>query len=201
MRYNLLFGHEITGELLWEPDAYGVQVTLDSTIPCDPLVLLRCYAETGNGPFLIGLPEPRHGRLSLSRHISREALKEAGCLDAAPSLFYLSDGSSSAPKAENSSIDETEPDNQKVTPAPENAVQPDNSASKTMPVQTESTLLDELLENGELKGKAQEDYIELSCPFSPDKPFLLAHMFTLCNVENNVATAKLGIKSYTPHKP
>ncbi len=199
MRYDLLFGEEITGELQWEPDAYGVQVTLDSVIPCDPLVLLRCYAETGNGPFLIGLPEPRHGRLSLSRHISREALKEAGCLDSAPSLFYLSDGSSPAPKSGNRNKEVNKPERQEVPLA----AQQDNAASedKTEPERTGSTLLDELLENGELKGKAQEDYIELSCPFSPDKPFLLAHMFTLCNVENNVATAKLGIKSYTPRKP
>ncbi len=185
MRYDVLFGEKITGWLEWIPDAFGVNVTLESDIPCDPLILLRCYAETDNGPLLAGLPEPRHGKLHLERHISKETLKEAGCLDAPPRLFYLSDGPSAPPKPKaDTSETSVPPAAKQETPV---------SKKPEKPVRTGDELLDKLLEKGELKGKTYEDCIELSCPFAPDKPFLLAHMFVLCNVENGVATVKLQV--------
>ncbi len=182
MLAEVLFGKVKVGELNWEKNAYGVTVSLDCSIPCDPLILLRCYGKTKNGPFLIGLPEPRHGRLALTRKLSRETLKEAGCLDEPPSGFYLSDSSSppAGPENNTGAAEEIKPE---APPSPERS-------EKAKPIHTGDELLDKLLEAGDVQGKEGDGKIELRCPFNHDEPFALAHIFALCEVKNGEAILK-----------
>ncbi len=179
---EVIFGHEKAGDIVWEADAYGVRITLDCTIPCDPLILLRCYGTTPNGPFLIGLPEPRHGRLKLTRRLSRETLKEAGCLDAPPSTFYLSDGSTPPPEpkpvtAGSEAVDE----------AVETVTEPKPLTQKEKPVRTGDELLDMLLGSGMVQAKEDGNTVEISCTFTATEPFVLAPVFALCTVRDGKA--------------
>jgi|GEM_PF-484300 len=132
MRKDVQYLGKTIGEILWETDGYGVQVSLDCEIPGDPLLLLRCYGQTETTPFLIGLPEPLHGRLKLKRRLSRETLKEAGCLETPPTVFYLSEnGAASAiPTGQSASLKSiSEP------PAPRESPKtvPERPASKEPP--------------------------------------------------------------------
>ncbi len=181
---EVIFGREKVGDIVWETDAYGVRITLDCTIPCDPLILLRCYGTTPNGPFLIGLPEPRHGRLKLTRKLSRETLKEAGCLETPPSAFYLSDSSTPPP--------EPKPviSRYKVE---ENITGSQPRTQKEKPVHTGDELLDTLLESGMIQVQEDNGIVELSCAFTATEPFALAPVFALCTVRDAKAVLRWPI--------
>lgn len=165
------------GTLEWKADTYGVQVELDCEMPCGPLTLLRCYGQTDGAPLLIGLPEPKGGRLRLTRHLSRETLKSAGCLHNPPYAFYLS---------ENGNIAEREEQQE----GSDNDLVPEASAEQTAPearLSTGDLVLDSLLEQGGIAQTAEQGGIELRCAFMPDKPFPLAPAFVLCTVQDGQA--------------
>ncbi len=163
MKTQVAFEDRPVGEIGWEPDAYGVQVELDCTIPCEPLVLLRCYAETDGAPFLVGLPEPLHGRLRLRRHLSRETLREAGLEGRAPARFYLAERPE-APRAP-----------EKPPPG------------ETPQLRTGDAVLDALLAQGGVRAERTETGVRLTCAFGGAQPFALAPAFVLCRVENGAA--------------
>jgi len=201
---EVLFEDKKVGEIVWETDAYGVRITLNCAIPCDPLILLRCYGETPNGAFLIGLPEPRHGRLTLTRRIYRESLKEAGCLDNPPALFYLSDGASPPPRRisepDSDVTCETEPLHSENPSQPEHIESttepvPSNAVPQPCPddggrVRTGDSLIDKLLDEGKIQSNIKDGEIELRCAFTPSEPFALAPIFALCIVENDEAVLR-----------
>lgn len=59
--------------------------------PCETTRLLRCYGEAEPEDLLIGVLEPKDGRLVLERRLSRETLRQARVQEV-PVRFYLSDG-------------------------------------------------------------------------------------------------------------
>lgn len=134
------------GHINWNPDHWGANVSLRCAIPGDTLQLLRCYAVTQTGLLLIGLPEPRGGQLVLTRHLSTEVLRNAGCDTAPPTVFFLSDAATPVvpptppqdkpepePAAETSSASTTPPAAPvSATPEPEPSVET-SSASATPP--------------------------------------------------------------------
>lgn len=182
MRAEVTYAGERAGWLSWEPDAYGVQVEVDCVLPPDA-PLLRCYGETGGAPLLVGLPAPENGRLQLQRHLSREMLKAAGCADGPPTVFYLAerprppdvpermDGAEKAAKSEPPGEQPT-PD---APPAPE------------LSLRTGDSVLDALLDSGEVCAECVQQGIRLHCAFAPDRPFALAPAFVLCRVEADEA--------------
>ncbi|MDY3618865.1 hypothetical protein [Agathobaculum sp.] len=171
MRASVWSEGQEAGNLEWEPDAYGVQVSLDCVLPSDPRILLRCYGRTDGEPLLIGLPEPQNGRLRLKRHLSRETLKAAGCLHAPPREFYLSDGT--APPARKAGMEKT-------VPAPETSVE--------QRVQTGDEVLDILLRTDGVQVEQTADGFILCCQFVRDTSFALAPVFALCEVNDGIAT-------------
>ena len=163
MKTQVEFEDRPVGEIGWTADAYGVTVELDCTIPCEPLVLLRCYAETDGAPFLVGLPEPLHGRLRLRRHLSRETLREAGLDGRTPARFYL------AERPEAPRTLEKPPSGETPQPRMGDAV------------------LDALLAQGSVRAERTETGVRLTCAFGGAQPFALAPAFVLCRVENGAA--------------
>jgi len=219
MRAEVLFDGAPVGELLWEPDAFGVQISLDCAIPCNPLILLRCYGQTSGKPFLIGLPEPQRGRLRLSRHLSRETLKQAGCLETPPTVFYLSDGSTPPPKkklimetsAEKPETKKEEKPDKSPGPvkppepvkppkppepseSPESPEPPSDEPPASPVPHTGDALLDRLFLESDVQGKTDGTLLELSCPFIPDRPFALAPVFALCTIRDGEATFRWNIQ-------
>ena len=162
MKARVEFEDRAVGEIDWEPDAYGIAVQLDCTIPCEPLVLLRCYAETDGELFLVGLPEPQNGRLRLRRHLSRETLREAGLEGRTPTRFYLAE--------------------HPQTPCEPEKPPPDESVPKTG-----DEVLDALLVQGGVHAERTENGVRLTCVFDRMQPFALAPAFVLCRVENGTA--------------
>ena len=154
------------GWLDWQPDPFGVQVTVDCEIPSGAPPLLRCWGKTGGEPLLVGLPAPEGGRLRLHRHLSRETLKGAGCAAQPPSAFYLS-----------------ERPQQAVQPAPSETAVPTADAA----IQTGDAVLDTLLREGTVRTERYAEGVRLRCPFAPDRPFALAPAFVLCRVEGEEA--------------
>lgn len=214
MRQDVQYMGQPIGTILWETDGYGVQVSLDCAIPGDPLLLLRCYGQTQTTPFLIGLPEPLHGRLQLKRRLSRETLKEAGCLETPPTAFYLSENgappeiiseppkqpepssvSTERPKVISEPREQSEPPSDSteqpevISKSPEQSEQPevsDYTLSET-PLCTGDDILDELLQCGDVISAVCGETIILRCPFVPDQPFALAPAFVLCAVRGREA--------------
>lgn len=182
MRAEVTYAEERAGWLSWEPDAYGVQVEVDCVLPPDA-PLLRCYGETGGEPLLVGLPAPENGRLQLRRHLSRETLKAAGCADGPPMAFYLAerprppDASEQMDGAEKTA-DPEPPHEQPMSDAPP-APEPS--------LRTGDSVLDALLERGEVCAERMQQDIRLHCAFAPDQPFALAPAFVLCRVEADEA--------------
>ena len=58
MRAVVNYADGPVGWLDWQPDPFGVQVTVDCEIPSGAPPLLRCWGETGGEPLLVGLPAP-----------------------------------------------------------------------------------------------------------------------------------------------
>lgn len=173
MQAEVYFAGQPVGTILWLPDAYGVQAELDCACPADAPALLRCYGETGGAPLLIGLPEPVDGRLRLARRLSRETLRAAGCIQAPPQRFYLSDSPQrDRPADEPPQADEPMPD------TTQNAVR------------TGDTVLDSLLDSGAVQAEPDGEAVVLRCVFASDQPFALAPAFVLCTVENGWAVLR-----------
>lgn len=172
MKAEVRYLGEPVGSLDWTNDAYGALVALDCALTGDPLALLRCYGQTADGgALLIGLPEPRQGRLRLERRLSRETLKAAGCEHTMPQEFYLAlqpEDRAPAP-----------PQKQEDPPEPLQAAQQPEHALET----TGEPLLDALIRQGEVQCEMQEGDAVVSCPFAHDQPFALAPAFVLCSVE------------------
>ncbi len=162
MDAEVWYKESAVGEIQWMPDAYGVQIALTCTIPCDPRVLLRCYGETDGEDLLIGLPEPKDGKLQLQRHLSKETLKAAGCLEKPPIGFYLSERAGRVYK--------------------EKQLKP--SAVK---LKTGDAVLDALIDSSTVEVQRDGEVICLRCSFAPDAPFVLAPAFVLCTVEEGKA--------------
>lgn len=194
MRKDVQYLGETVGEILWETDHYGVQVSLDCAIPGNPLLLLRCYGQTETTPFLIGLPEPLHGRLKLKRRLSRETLKEAGCLETPPTVFYLSENgaaptvSKEQPAPLEGASEPPAPEEPSETVSQPSAPEATNSVPVAeTPLYTGDDILDELLTRGDIAGAVCGKTIILRCPFLPDQPFALAPAFVLCAVRDGEA--------------
>lgn len=173
MRAEVTYAGNPAGWLLWEPDTYGVQVELDCDMPSGA-PLLRCYGETGHTPLLVGLPAPENGRLRLRRHLSRETLKDAGCADGPPAAFYLAE----RPNQPDIQMPQEQPTLQNAQPAP---------APKQLQLRTGDSVLDALLDRGEVYAERMKKGIRLRCSFSSDRPFALAPAFVLCRVEGDEA--------------
>lgn len=171
MRAEVYFAGQPVGTLSWTPDAYGVQIELDCACPADAPALLRCYGETGGAPLLIGLPEPVDGRLRLARRLSRETLRAAGCIQAPPQRFYLSD----SPQRDRPAAQQPE------APAQDNTKHP---------VRTGDAVLDSLLDSGAVQSEQNGEAVVLRCVFASDQPFALAPAFVLCTVENGWAVLR-----------
>ncbi len=157
MQAEVFYNDTLIGTIDWTPDVHGVQVNLDCAVCGDDL--LRCYAVFGENVLRVGLPAPEHGRLRLRRHLSRETLREAGCLGE-PERFYLA-------------------------PAPEPL--PQSNAPPELSLVTGDAVLDALLSAGEVQIEQTENGLRLQCPFDPKKPFALAPAFVLCRIEGNTA--------------
>lgn len=165
MDAEVLYKESAVGRIEWMPDAYGVQIALTCTIPCDPMVMLRCYGETEGQPLLIGLPEPEEGKLQLRRHLSKETLKAAGCLEKPPTVFYLSE------RADRE----------------ERQKQPKQQHTK---LYTGDTVLDSLIDSGTVAVQKDGGVLRLKCAFASDAPFALAPAFVLCTVEKGQAVLR-----------
>lgn len=165
MDAEVLYKESAVGRIQWMPDAYGVQIALTCTIPCDPQVMLRCYGETEGQPLLIGLPEPQEGKLQLRRHLSKETLKAAGCLEKPPTVFYLSERAGR-----------------------EERQKPIKQQPKKL--QTGDTVLDSLIDGGMVEVQKDGEALCLKCAFTSDAPFALAPAFVLCTVEKGRAVLR-----------
>ena len=175
MRAAVNYAGEPAGWLIWEPDAYGVQIEVDCAMPPDA-PLLRCYGETGSEPLLVGLPAPENGRLRLRRHLSKETLKATGCIHDLPKAFYLAEH----PHQKDAAATETEQPLQADVPS-----QTSDNAKPTL--QTGDAVLDALLDGGEVRAERRQEGLRLHCPFASDRPFALAPAFVLCRVEGDEA--------------
>lgn len=175
MRAAVMYAGEPAGWLIWEPDAYGVQIEVDCAMPPDA-PLLRCYGETDGEPLLVGLPAPENGRLRLRRHLSKETLKTAGCMNDPPAVFYLAEH----PKQKNDTAMETEQSVQDDAP-------PQASDNAKPPLRTGDAVLDALLDGGEVHAERSPEGLRLHCPFASDRSFALAPAFVLCRVEGDEA--------------
>lgn len=186
MRAAVMFDEREVGKIDWEPDAYGVQVTVDCAQPCDPLTLLRCYGLTAGEPLLIGLPEPKAGRLTLTRHLSREMLKTAGCMELPPSGFYLSDGCSpiAVPLPTTESKQENSLPESETTPEPSRSEEPEH-------IRTGDTILDSLINLSAVQTTQNSGEIILRCAFASDQPFALAPVFVLAKVTDGQAVVQI----------
>lgn len=175
MRAAVNYAGEQAGWLLWEPDAYGVQIEVDCEMPPDA-PLLRCYGETGGAPLLVGLPAPENGRLRLRRHLSKETLKAAGCMDGPPTAFYLAEH----PLQKDDAVPHAKqpPQDAELSQAPDDA---------RPPLRTGDAVLDALLDGGEVRAERRQEGLRLHCPFASDRPFALAPAFVLCRVEGDKA--------------
>ncbi|MDO5142789.1 MAG: hypothetical protein Q4D31_07195 [Eubacteriales bacterium] len=171
MRLDVQYAGAEVGTLDWLPDAYGVQVELDCARPTGAPPLLRCYGQTAGAPLLIGLPAPQQGRLRLSRHLSRETLKAAGCAQTAPQRCYLAE--------------RPEPTQTPVPARPDRPVQ-----APAPPLRTGDQILDALLDNGAVHVAPAGDALLLSCTFAPDAPFALAPACVRCTVAGGRATLR-----------
>lgn len=171
MQAEVYFADTPVGTLAWIPDAYGVQIELDCAQPDAGAALLRCYGETDGGALRIGLPAPQSGRLRLSRHLSRESLRAAGCAQTLPKRFYLSEHPEPVRSSE-----------------PEEVQNPPEAGGTA--VRTGDTVLDGLLDSGAVQAEADGASLVLRCAFSPGEPFALAPAFVLCTVENGTATLR-----------
>lgn len=175
MRASVNYAGEPAGWLIWEPDAYGVQIEVDCAMPPDA-PLLRCYGETGGEPLLVGLPAPENGRLRLRRHLSKETLKAAGCMDDPPKAFYLAEH----PQQKHDAVTEEEQCSQD-----DGAPQDSDSAEPLL--RTGDAVLDALLDGGEVRAERRQESLRLHCRFVSDRPFALAPAFVLCRVEGDDA--------------
>ncbi len=175
MRAAVNYAGEPAGWLIWEPDAYGVQIEVDCAMPPDA-PLLRCYGETGGEPLLVGLPAPENGRLRLRRHLSKETLKATGCMNDLPKAFYLAEH----PHQKDAAATETEQPLQADVPS-------QTSDNAKPPLQTGDAVLDALLDGGEVQAERRQEGLRLHCPFASDRPFALAPAFVLCRVERDEA--------------
>lgn len=178
MRAAVMFDEREVGKIDWEPDAYGVQVTVDCAQPCDPLTLLRCYGLTAGEPLLIGLPEPKAGRLILTRHLSREMLKTAGCVELPPSGFYLSDGCSPI------AVPQPAAESKQEKSLPEAETTPEH-------VRTGDAILDSLINQATVQTAQNGSEIILRCAFVSDQPFALAPVFVLAKVTDGQAVVQI----------
>ncbi|MGI6181108.1 MAG: hypothetical protein ACOYIE_03420 [Agathobaculum sp.] len=172
MQAEIWYENRSTGTLEWEYDPYGVRITLDCAKPGKEETLLRCYGKTDGFPLLIGLPEPKGERLRLSRHLSRETLKAAGCLHRMPDFFYLSENGAMPAQKENRAADALE------------------NKSPAAAYTTGDAVLDRLLSEEEISCRQQDACLELRCTFRPDKPFALAPIFALCSVQKEDAVLR-----------
>ncbi len=172
MQAEIWYENSTVGTLEWKYDPYGVQITLDCANPSEPSRLLRCYGQTDGSPLLIGLPEPKENRLRLTRHLSRETLKAAGCLHRMPDFFYLS---------ENGAVPVQEG---------KQAAGAADHKSLTGEHTTGDAVLDRLLIEGDVSCKWEDMCLELRCIFRPDKPFALAPAFALCSVQQGDAVLR-----------
>lgn len=175
MRVTVNYAGEPAGWLLWEPDAYGVEIEVDCAMPTDA-PLLRCYGETDGAPLLVGLPAPENGRLRLRRHLSKETLKAAGCADRPPTAFYLAE----QPMHQDAPMPKAEPSPQDEQPSPV-------PQTEKLPLRTGDAVLDALLDAGEVRAEYIQQGLRLHCAFAPDRPFALAPAFVLCRVEGDEA--------------
>lgn len=185
MRTEVEYAGRPVGWIEWEPDAFGVQILLDCEIPDDSRALLRCYGRTDKKRLLVGLPEPLAGRLRLSRHLSRETLKAAGCTENPPEAFYLSETAQPPQSPTQEKI--AEPVEIVRTPS---GLDPAKKFCEPAAVRTGDEVLDALLASGEIAAERVGDAVELRCPFLPSEPFALAPGFVLCRVENGRAVLR-----------
>ncbi len=176
MRATVDYAGKTVGWLLWTPDAYGVQVEIDCDVP-PGAPLLRCYGEMSGAPLRIGLPAPENGRLRLQRHLSKETLKAAGCVDGPPTIFYLAEHPRQPDKPRS--------DTEVLRKQPQST--PSSPASKPRLPRTGDAVLDALLEDGGVRAERIPEGVRLRCPFASDRPFALAPAFVLCRVEGDEA--------------
>ena len=183
-----------------------VRFRVDCASPCEPERLLRCYGE--DPTLLLGVLEPRNGRLTLERRISREALRQAGITGRLPHTFYLSDnGPREAPVTDAPSPAEASAPAPEDAPAPQAAIEaaslpppaavppqadtspvedapPIQDASPVRePPRTGDPLLDAALSRGGLRWEPSPKGLRITCPLSPGEPFPLAFLAPLCRVE------------------
>lgn len=109
------------GAVTMQKEGYAVRFRVDCKPPCELSRLLRCYGE--NPTLLVGVLEPKNGRLTLDRRISRETLRQSGAWERLPRRFYLSDGGAreteeTAPISEAEGGSEASPVDTEVTDTP-----------------------------------------------------------------------------------
>lgn len=188
------------GAVTMQKEGYAVRFRVDCKPPCELSRLLRCYGE--NPTLLIGVLEPKKGRLTLDRRISRETLRQSGAWERLPRRFYLSDGGARE-------IAEAAPvlDGFEASPADEKAA-PGTAGDETVrragdlcadsdilpqagdvpPVpdvpRTGDALLDAALARGEVHCEPLPGGWRITCPFCAEKPFPLAFIAPLCRTED-----------------
>lgn len=200
----------LRGEVTTATESGAVRFRVDCRPPCEPTRLLRCYGTGGERDLLIGVVEPKNGRLTLERRISRETLRQAG-FDAPPEEFYLSDGGErekSAPAEAVQAPDEVLIEAENAEGSPEmtendgksgEIAENDGECEREIPrepLKTGDTLLDAAIAGGAVRAKNMTEGVRLSCPFSPGQAFPLAFAAVLCRVEGD--TAVLDWKTQLP---
>lgn len=149
------------GAVTMQKEGYTVRFRVDCKPPCELSRLLRCYGE--NPTLLVGVLEPKNGRLTLDRRISRETLRQSGAWERLPRKFYLSDGG--AREAE------------KAVPVPDEAARPEapQTGEKENPVPKSADGGMVRREGGQMPGTAPEtlpqtgDVPPVKIPHAPQK--------------------------------
>lgn len=129
------------GAVTVQEEGHIVHFRVDCVPPCEPTRLLRCYGEGAPKDLLVGVLEPKNGRLVLDRRVSRETLRQAGAGSQPPERYYLSDGGAREREVEEPPVDIVLP-GEVLSPVPESpaeAVEPapkDKTCADTASVDT-----------------------------------------------------------------
>lgn len=175
MEFPVLWRGEKIGEVTITEMPHAVAFSVNCA--CMSEELLRCYAETEQGPLLIGVVEPLDHRLVCHRKLSKQSLH--GYSAGIPRQYYLSsDGHIERACAKKSDL-----------PLPPSNHQPR--------LWTGETLLDRMIAGGMVTVQETPAGLQLSCPFEAGMQFPLACVATACRITQtaNAYTAVLILQS------
>ncbi len=160
MEFPVLWRGEKIGEVTVREMPHAVAFSVDCA--CVSEELLRCYAETEQGPLLIGVVEPLERRLICHKTLSKQSLHDRGT--GIPQQYYLSSGGHT-----------------ERAPADTSAVSL-SQGKRTPQLWTGEPLLDRLIEDHVITVRETPAGLQLSCPFAAGKQFPLACVAVACHI-------------------